>query len=56
VEFIDALTGTANAPDDVALAWNDQTLNIRFKVPDRINGADNNPPKHLAYVVVRGVA
>lgn len=56
VEFIDALTGTASARDDVALAWNDETLKIRFKVPDRVNGADNKPPKHLAYVVLRGVA
>ncbi|MFL9867938.1 hypothetical protein PQR67_27505 [Paraburkholderia fungorum] len=56
VEFIDALSGTASARDDVALAWSDQTLKIRFKVPDRVNGADNKPPRHLAYVVVRGVA
>ncbi|RKE37017.1 hypothetical protein B0G76_3244 [Paraburkholderia sp. BL23I1N1] len=56
VDFIDALNGTASARDDVALAWNDQSLKVRFKVPDRVNGADNKPPKHLAYVVVRGVA
>ncbi|OAJ61713.1 hypothetical protein A6V36_23465 [Paraburkholderia ginsengiterrae] len=56
VEFVDALTGTASARDDVALAWQDQALKIRFRVPDRVNGADNKPPKHLAYLVIRGVA
>jgi hypothetical protein len=56
VEFIDALSGTASAQDNVALAWDEQALKIRFKVPDRVNGADNKPPRHLAYVVVRGVA
>ena len=56
VEFIDALTGTASAPDDVALAWRDGTLKVRFNVPDRVNGADRKPPKHLAYIVLRGVA
>ncbi|MFM0340768.1 hypothetical protein [Paraburkholderia fungorum] len=56
VEFIDALTGTVSARDDVAVAWNDEALKVRFKVPDRVNGADNKPPKHLAYVVVRGIA
>jgi hypothetical protein len=56
VEFIDALSGTASAQDNVALAWDEQALKIRFKVPDRVNGADNKPPRHLAYIVVRGVA
>ncbi|WP_434111009.1 hypothetical protein [Paraburkholderia caffeinilytica] len=56
VELIDALNGTVSAREDVALAWNDQSLKIRFKVPDRVNGVENKPPKHLAYVVVRGVA
>ena len=56
MEFIDALTGTASAHDDVALAWNAESLKIRFKVPDQVNGADNKPPKHLAYAVVRGIA
>jgi hypothetical protein len=31
-------------------------LKVRFKVPDEVNGADNNPPKHLAYVVIRPLA
>jgi hypothetical protein len=56
VELIDALTGAASASDDVALTWDDQMLKIRFKVPVRVNGAGNNPPKHLAYVVVRRAA
>jgi hypothetical protein len=56
VEFIDALTGTASAPDDVTLAWSGGTLKVRFKVPDRVNGADKKSPKHLAYIVLRGVA
>jgi hypothetical protein len=56
VEFIDALTGEASSRDDVALTWDDQMLKVRFKVPGRVNGAGNNPPKHLAYVVVRRAA
>jgi hypothetical protein len=56
VKFIDALTGTANPPGDVALAWHGNSLKVRFKVPDRVNGADNKKPAHLAYVVLHGAA
>jgi hypothetical protein len=56
VEFIDALTGSASARDDIALTWEDQMMKVRFKVPNRVNGAGSNPPKHLAYVVVRRAA
>lgn len=55
-EFIDALTGAVSPRDDVTLAWTDERLRIRFKVPDRVNGEDSKPPKHLAYVVVHGIA
>lgn len=53
VQFVDALTGMASPREDVALTWDDTMLKVRFKVPDKVNGADNNPPKHLAYVVIR---
>lgn len=56
VEVIDALTGASSARDDVALTWDDRLLKVRFKVPERVNGAGNNPPKHLAYVVIRRAA
>lgn len=56
VTFIDALTGTASPRDDVALAWSDGTLHVRFKVPERVNGANGKSPTHLAYIVLRGVA
>jgi hypothetical protein len=53
VGFVDALTGVASTRDDVELTWNDDLLKVRFKVPAEVNGPDNNPPTHLAYVVVR---
>ncbi|SMG59900.1 hypothetical protein SAMN06265784_114116 [Paraburkholderia susongensis] len=56
VEFIDALTGNASAPDDLASSWENGQMKVRFKVPDQVNGAGNNPPKHLAYLVVRHAA
>lgn len=59
VRFIDALTGQAAPASDVALTWGkdngSDTLNIRFKVPEIVNGARKKPPEvpvHLAYVVV----
>ncbi|MGV2288061.1 hypothetical protein AAHK20_05045 [Trinickia sp. YCB016] len=52
VEVIDALTGAASSGDDTALTWEGESLHIRFKVPSQVNGPDNNPPKHLAYIVV----
>ncbi|MBB5503061.1 hypothetical protein HDG37_007300 [Paraburkholderia sp. MM5384-R2] len=55
VDFIDALSGEASAPDKVALSWDNDLMNVRFKVPDQVNGAGNKPPKHLAYLVVRRV-
>jgi hypothetical protein len=51
--FVDALTGVASTRDQVELTWNDDMLKVRFRVPDKVNGPDNNPPVHLAYVVVR---
>jgi hypothetical protein len=56
IQFVDALTGVISPRDDVALTWDDAMLKVRFKVPDEVNGADNNPPKHLAYVVIRPLA
>jgi hypothetical protein len=56
VTVIDALTGTASARDDVALASSEGSLHVRFKVPERVNGANGKSPKHLAYIVLRGVA
>ncbi|CAB3776307.1 hypothetical protein LMG28614_00188 [Paraburkholderia ultramafica] len=56
VESIDALTGAASARDDVALTWDDEMLKVRFKVPNRVNGPENNPPTQLAYIVVRPCA
>jgi hypothetical protein len=53
ITFIDALTGASAPPSDAILAWNDQAMNIRFKVPDSVNGPAQKPPKHLAYIVVR---
>lgn len=55
-DFIDALSGEASAPGNVALSWENDSMNVRFKVPDKVNGAGNNPPKHLAYLVVRSAA
>ncbi|MGF6288636.1 hypothetical protein [Paraburkholderia youngii] len=55
-DFIDAVSGEASAPDNVALSWDNDLMNVRFKVPDKVNGAGNNPPKHLAYLVVRSAA
>jgi hypothetical protein len=52
VEFIDALTGAPSPRDDTALTWDGESLQVRFKVPAQVNGPDNNPPKHLAYLVV----
>jgi hypothetical protein len=51
--FVDALTGVASAREDVELTWDGDMLKVRFKVPTEVNGPDNNPPTHLAYVVVR---
>lgn len=53
VQVVDALTGVISPADDAALNWDDAMLKVRFKVPDEVNGAENNPPKHLAYLVVR---
>jgi len=53
VLFVDALTGTAAAKEDATLNWNNDGMNIRFRVPDNVNGADRKPPRHLAYLVVR---
>jgi hypothetical protein len=53
VLFIDALTGAAASKEDTALNWNGDSMNIRFRVPDNVNGADRKPPRHLAYLVVR---
>jgi hypothetical protein len=53
VDLVDAITGFVSPRDDVALSWQGEVLNIRFKVPARVNGQDNQPPRHLAYVVVR---
>ena len=54
-DFIDALSGKASAPGNVAVSWENDLMQVRFKVPDQVNGAGNNPPKHLAYLVVRRV-
>ncbi|MBW9102425.1 hypothetical protein [Paraburkholderia phenoliruptrix] len=56
VEFIDALTGTVSAPGTVTTTWNDDGLQLNFKVPERVNGAGNDPPTHLAYIAVRSLA
>lgn len=56
VEFIDALTGTVSAPGTVTTTWNDDGLQLNFKVPERVNGAGNDPPTHLAYIAVRSIA
>ena len=56
VDMIDALTGAMAAREDVAVTWKDSTLNVRFKVPSQVNGPDTNPPRHLAYIVVRSQA
>lgn len=53
IDFVDALTGFASPRGDATLSWAEEGLSIRFKVPSRVNGQENNPPKHLAYVVVR---
>jgi hypothetical protein len=53
VLLIDALTGAAASREDAALNWNSDVMNIRFRVPDNVNGADRKPPRHLAYLVVR---
>ncbi|MFT4067055.1 hypothetical protein [Paraburkholderia sp.] len=65
-DFIDALSGAASAPGDMAVSWENDLMKVRFRVPDRVNGeskdeskgtgAGNTPPKHLAYLVVRGAA
>jgi len=56
VDFIDALTGNASAAEDIASNWENGQMKVRFRVPSQMNGAGNNPPRHLAYLVVRGVA
>jgi hypothetical protein len=53
VEFIDALTGTVSAGDALTTTWNNDGLQLGFRVPDRVNGAENDPPTHLAYIAVR---
>jgi hypothetical protein len=52
VRFIDALSGHASPPDDVALTWKAESMSVNFRVPSQVNGPDNNPPSHLAYIVV----
>jgi hypothetical protein len=56
VEFIDALTGTVSAQDAMTTTWSNDGLQLSFKVPDRVNGAGNDPPTHLAYIAVRSLA
>lgn len=71
VQMIDALTGDASAPDDVTLAWSGDTLKLRFNVPQQVNGLTGDDrhgggdhdrdrkgrtPRHLAYIVLRGLA
>ena len=53
VMFVDALTGQAAPKEDATLNWNDDGMNLRFRVPDNVNGADRKTPRHLAYLVVR---
>ncbi|NML30367.1 hypothetical protein [Paraburkholderia antibiotica] len=53
MDFIDALTGNASASNTLATSWDNGLMKVRFRVPDKVNGADNDPPKHLAYLVVR---
>jgi|GEM_PF-738826 len=65
VDFIDALSGDASPPDDVALSWDNDLMKVRFRVPDEVNGEregdgkgesgnrNGDAPKHLAYLVVR---
>ncbi len=55
-DFIDALSGEASAPGNVALSWDNELMQVRFKVPDQVNGAGNYPPGNLAYLVLRRVA
>jgi hypothetical protein len=54
-DFIDAVSGEASPAGNVAVSWDNDLMNLRFKVPEHMNGADNNPPRHLAYLVVRRV-
>lgn len=53
VQMIDALTGAVSTRDDVALTWDGDSMKIRFKIPDQVNGEASKPPMHLAYIVVR---
>ncbi|WP_233855568.1 hypothetical protein [Paraburkholderia sp. HD33-4] len=53
VQFIDALSGLAAPAAQTALKWDDQGLQIRFRVPDVVNGhGGKGPAEHLAYIVV----
>ncbi|MCC8396186.1 hypothetical protein LJ656_26715 [Paraburkholderia sp. MMS20-SJTR3] len=54
--FVDALSGETSASNQLAIDWDNDLMKLRFRVPDRVNGARNNPPKHLAYLVVRNAA
>jgi len=56
IDFIDAVTGTVSAPDAITTTWSNDGLQLRFKVPDKVNGAENDPPTHLAYIAVRSLA
>jgi hypothetical protein len=53
VLFVDALTGKTAPKEDATLSWNNDGMNLRFRVPDNVNGADRKTPRHLAYLVVR---
>ncbi|MGF6853348.1 hypothetical protein [Paraburkholderia sp. CI3] len=53
VRFIDALSGSTASVTQTALKWDDQGLQIRFRVPDLVNGhGGQGPAEHLAYIVV----
>jgi hypothetical protein len=52
VVVVDALNGDAAPVDAVTTAWRADRLSISFMVPEVVNGADQTPPSHLAYLVV----
>jgi hypothetical protein len=53
VQLIDAVGGDVSDRDDIALTQNGDSINIRFKMPDRANGRAGKPPVHLSYIVLR---
>jgi hypothetical protein len=53
VRLIDAVGGVVSARDAVALTRDGDSLKIRFKIPDEVNGEKDKQPMHLSYIVVR---